>query len=169
MQNQKVQEYSIEAGPNGLPAARLSKTHNLITFVKSGSEKVHYLDGRWVDDGGNALDEAAIPQDYKDEVTRIPFKPTGFRDATVLVRCEFCGWDGPNTDYPKHLGDAHIRAARASEIAPGIGQAVEPEAAPARLRPEDLPEGNYVTDPEGFVVLNADGSPRKKAGRPRSE
>jgi len=168
MQGQKVHEYSTEVGPMGLPVAKLSKTHNLITFIKGGSEKVHFLDGRWVDDGGNAVDESVIPEDFKEQARSIPFKPTGFRDSAVLVNCEFCGWDGASTEYPKHLANAHIRT-RAAEIAPGIGQAVEPESAPAKLRPEDLPEGNYVTDEEGFVVLNVDGSPRKKPGRPRNE
>lgn len=167
MQGQKVQEYNTEV-VNGMPVARLTKTHNLITFVKGGSEKIHYLDGRWVDDGGHQIDESVVPQDYLAQVRAIPFKPTGLRDAAVLVNCEFCQWDGPSTEYAKHLGNAHIRT-RAAEIAPGVGQAVEPEAAPARLRPEDLPEGDYVTDEEGFVVLNKDGSPRKKPGRPRND
>ena len=30
MENQKVHEYTVETGPNGLPVARLGRVHNLI-------------------------------------------------------------------------------------------------------------------------------------------
>lgn len=174
MENQRVHEYSTEVGPNGLPQARLTKTHNLITFIKSGAEKVHYLDGRWVDDGGNDVDESVIPDDLKVQAHAIPFKQAGFRDADVLVNCEFCAYTGPSREYAEHLAEKHIKAARstgADSPLPGLGQVVDPAAdeRPVRLKPEELPPGNYVTDEDGFVVINADGTPRKKAGRPRSE
>lgn len=165
MQNQKVHEYEVTAGPNGLPVAQLTRTHNLITFVKGGSEKVHFLNGRWVDDGGNPLEDAAIPQDYKAAVEALPFAPKGIREADILVNCEFCEWIGPRLDYAKHLSQKHI-VARSGTALPGADTLVD---APARVRPEDLPAGDYALDEEGYVILNKDGSPRKRAGRPRSD
>jgi hypothetical protein len=53
---------------------------------------------------------------------------------------------------------------------PGLGQAVDPNFTAERsVDPKDVPAGNYVLDDNGRVVLNVDGSPRKKSGRPRNE
>lgn len=171
MEGQRVQEYQIETGPNGMPIAKLGKVHNLITFVEGGKQKVHYLDGRWVDDGGNALDPDSVPDSYKEQVKAIPFKPDR-HEASVLLHCEFCDQPIASRDYARHLVDTHIRNGKSATADPetGAGQTVEPTAAVTeekrRFRPEDLPPDNYVLDDEGFVVLNADGTPRRKAGRP---
>lgn len=160
MENQRVHEYSVMTGSNGLPVAQLGKVHNLITFVVSGQEKIHYLDGKWVDDGKNPIDPDTVPDHFKRQVAEIPFNPV--RDGTpdVLVNCEFCEFSGAGREYAKHLIDKHIR-----KDTPDAA----PVAAPLGLRPEDLPAGNYVVNEEGFVVLNKDGTPRRKAGRPSAE
>lgn len=179
MENQKVHEYTVETGANGLPQARLGRVHNLITFIRGGNEKVHYLNGKWVDDGKNPIDENTIPDDLKAAAAAIPFKPERDHSSQVLVQCEFCNTfpEGiASGDYARHLIDAHVRPKSNKEpvdaVAPGLDQPVDPSAAdaerPARMRPEQLPPGNYVTDEEGFVLLNQDGSPKKKAGRPKT-
>lgn len=162
MENQRVHEYSVQTGPNGLPIAQLGITHNLITFCESGKDKIHYLDGKWVDDGQNPIDPETVPQHMKDQVSRIPFDPSrGNAGPDVLINCEFCEFTGPGKEYAKHLIDKHVpKGAKPAVAAPA------PVNAEVKLKPEDLPPGDYVTDDEGFVVLNKDGSPRRKAGRP---
>ena len=161
MENQRVHEYAVETGPNGLPIARLGIVHNLITFTESGKEKLHYLDGKWVDDGQNPVDPDTVPQHIKDAAASLPFNPV--RDGTpdILINCEFCTFTGPGREYAKHLIEKHV---------PKGATAAPAEAAPeVKLKPEDLPAGDYVTDDKGFVVLNKDGSPRRKAGRPSNK
>jgi len=164
MENQKVHEYSVQTGANGLPIAQLGITHNLITFTESGKQKIHYLDGKWVDDGQNPIDPADVPQHMKYQVSRIPFNPV--RDGTpdVLMNCEFCEFTGPGREYARHLIEKHVPK---GTVTAKPAEAVE--TAPVKLKPEDLPPGNYVTDDEGFVVINSDGTPRRKAGRPKGE
>lgn len=162
MENQRVHEYSVQTGPNGLPIAQLGKVHNLITFVESGREKLHYLDGKWVDDGQNEVSLDRVPQHIRDAVAKIPFNPVREGTPDVMLNCEFCEYSGPGRDYAKHLIDKHVNRAKA---APAPQPAEEPVPS-VKLRPEDLPAGEYVTDDEGFVVLNKDGSARRKAGRP---
>jgi hypothetical protein len=166
MENQKVHEYSIETGANGLPVARLGRVHNLITFITAGSPKLHFYDGRWLDDGGHEVPDENIPPAARQAAESIPFDGRLDKSPDVLIQCEFCPDDMPSRQYAKHLADKHIRS-RATAADP----ATIVEAAPVqpRLRLEDLPEGSYLTDDDGFVILNVDGSPRKKAGRPRKE
>jgi hypothetical protein len=166
MQGQKVQEYSVETGPNGLPVARLGQVHNLVTFIEGGRAKRHYLDGRWVDDGGNELPETDITDEMRAKVAAIPFKPNAAHQEQVLIHCEFCPETLPSGDYATHLAK-HVRAGTAPVVE--HSDTLAKSDAPVRLRPDDLPPGNYVTDDDGFVVLNADGSPRKRAGRPPKE
>jgi hypothetical protein len=170
MQSQKVQEYTTETGPSGLPIARLGAVHNLITFVRGGSEKIHFFDGQWKDDGGNLLDPDSVPTDLKEQAAAIPFKPHFGSQEQVLINCEFCTEVVASGEYARHLTDKHIRGAvktpRDPET-PSIDGPVDPTQ--RKLKPEDLPPGNYVLDDEGNVVLNLDGSPRKKAGRPRTD
>lgn len=171
MEGQKVHEYSVEIGTNGLPIARLGKVHNLITFVRADAQKVHYLDGKWVDDGKNQLPIESIPQEFQDAVATIPFTPDRAQ-TDVLVNCEFCEFTGPGKEYARHLANVHIRNRPTVDPAVGAGSTVEPEAEALdqrRFTPADLPPDNYVLDDEGFVVLNKDGTPRRKAGRPRTE
>lgn len=171
MEAQRVHEYMVETGPNGLPVARLGRVHNLITFVAAGNQKIHYWDGRWVDDGKNPIDPNDVPQAYKDAVASIPFNPNRDQTPQVLIQCEFCNESPegiPSGDYARHLAERHIRNGQLA-VAPRTVLDPAQEPAPAKLRPEDLPPGNYVLDDEGFVVLKADGSPKKKAGRPRTE
>lgn len=172
MEGQRVQEYTVEIGTNGLPVARLGKVHNLITFVRADAQKVHFLDGKWVDDGRNPIPLEQVPEEYQHAVAAIPFTPD--RQTTdVLVNCEFCEFTGPGREYARHLANVHIRQRTQVDPPVGAGQTVEPEIEVSteqrRFKPEDLPPDNYVLDDEGFVVLNKDGSPRRKAGRPRTE
>jgi hypothetical protein len=139
----------------GLPQARLGKIHNLITFIRSGFPKLHFLDGRWVDDGGNEIPESEVPAECKDQATALPFTPAVDFEGDVYRQCEFCTYEGPGREYADHLAKTHIRPA--AQSAP---------VAPVRLRPEQLPRGNYEIDAEGFVVLDEQGVPRKKRGRP---
>lgn len=171
MEGQRVQEYTTETGPNGLPVARLGRVHNLITFVRGGSEKIHYHDGDWVDDGKNKIDPESVPQELKDAVAAIPFKASYSTNEQVLINCEFCIEVLASGDYAQHLTNKHIRGNIAkTPLDPEIPSLEGPfDPAQRRYTVEDLPPGNYVLDDEGFVVLNADGTPRKKAGRPRNE
>lgn len=165
MEGQKVHEYTVEMGTNGLPVARLGVVHNLITFISSGAPKLHYFDGRWVDDGGNAVPDENVPEEAKRQVATIPFDGSTDRTPDVMHDCEFCKWSGGLRQYARHLADSHIRPGQVADPA-SLGEEAVPQ--PAKLRPEDLPDGNYVTDDDGYVVLNVDGSPRKKGGRPRN-
>lgn len=173
MENQKVHEYTVVRGPAG-PVAQIGKVHNLITFVQGGHGKVHYYDGRWVDDGGNALDPKEIPDHFKKQVELIPFRPTDYTDRgpDVLIPCEFCDPKAPINDegvpsreYAQHLIRYHMQHVKKSddELPAANGE----YTATVRVRPEDLPEGNYATDDEGFVMFNEDGTPRKRVGRPK--
>lgn len=179
MQGQRVQEYTTEMGLNGLPVARLGKVHNLVTFINSGQPKLHYLDGKWCDDGGNEIPLDKVPLDAQHQVRSIPFTPDR-RDADVVVNCEFCEWTAGSREYAKHLTEKHIRPLKPVDPTDGAGQPVDPEQrtetlvgdaveTQRRFKPEDLPPDNYVLDDEGFVVLNKDGTPRRKAGRPSAE
>lgn len=164
MENQRVHEYSVQVGANGLPIAQLGLTHNLITFCESGRQKIHYFDGKWLDDGGNDIPLDTIPEYMREQVSRIPFNPVRDGMPDVLVNCEFCEFTGAGREYAKHLIDKHVpKAAKPGTVAEPAAQE------PVKLRPEDLPAGEYVTDDEGFVVLNKDGTPRRKAGRPSTK
>lgn len=168
MENQRVHEYSVQTGPNGLPIAQLGKVHNLITFVESGKQKIHYLDGKWVDDGANEIPLDQVPMHLREAVAKIPFDPIREGTPDVLINCEFCEFTGPGRDYAKHLVEKHVpKSAAKPQAAPAVVEAVS--APEVRLKPEDLPPGNYATDEEGFVIINQDGTPRKKAGRPPKE
>lgn len=165
MEAQKVHEYTVETGPNGMPIARLGKVHNLVTFILSGKEKLHYLDGKWVDDGKNPVPLEDVPQAYIDAISAIPFTPDRY-SHDIMIPCEFCDESQPSKQYARHLVDKHIRAAGVADVL----QAAKPAADEGRrFKPEDLPPGNYALDDEGFVVLNKDGSPRLRAGRPTKE
>lgn len=174
MQGQKVHEYSVEVGPNGLPVARLGRVHNLITFGTAGERNVHYLDGNWVDDGGNPIDPDTVSQDYKDKAAALPFTPQHESAPDVFINCEFCDWADASRQYARHLSDRHIRPNgqlpnRVADPPFDPAQAAFAPAPKPRLRPEQLPPGKYALDDEGFVILNSNGSPRKVAGRPKKE
>src|SRR5882724_4939712 len=154
MENQRVHEYTVETGANGLPVARLGSVHNLITFVTGGSQKIHYLDGRWVDDGNHPIPEDQVPDEIKRQAREIVFNPGFKADAQTLVNCEFCSSQFPSGQYARHLTNDHIRP-RAQ-----VAQAVE--AAPVPGLDDDV---EYVKNEDGTPVLNKDGSPRLRPGR----
>ncbi len=125
MEGQKVHEYGVEAGPNGLPVARVTRVRNLITFVREGSQKLHYLDGQWVDDGKNPIDEKDVPEELKEQVKNIPFRSGYGSEADVLKNCEFCPDQMPSREYAEHLAAKHIRVLTSGKPTPASEPAVE--------------------------------------------
>jgi len=116
MEGQRVHEYTVEVGPDGMPHARLGKVHNLITFIREGSEKVHYLDGRWVNDGGREVPETLVSDVMRQTVADLPFDPTRNMDPDVIQNCEFCDESMPSREYARHLVEAHIRTPRQQQL-----------------------------------------------------
>ena len=168
MENQKVHEYVVEKS-GGRPMARVGRVHNLITFIEAGMPKRHYFDGKWVNDAGLVLDESKIPPHLKKQAEELPFNAMEFAQRTpdVLQSCEFCPTELPSREYAAHLISDHMRG-KTVEATPVLDLAQVPALAPTvRLRPEDLPDGQYVVDEDGFVQINSDGSPRKRPGRPK--
>jgi hypothetical protein len=102
MENQKVHEYTVSTGPNGLPAAQLGKVNHLVTFIQGGLGKIHNLNGRWVNDGNIPIDESLIPEHIKQQFEAIPFDGRVDRTPDVFVNCEFCAYSGPSREYAKH-------------------------------------------------------------------
>jgi hypothetical protein len=108
MENQKVHEYTVETGSNGLPVARLGRVHNLITIGHDGEQFI-YLDGRWVNGGGRPVDPEVIPPEVKAKAEAVPFKPQAGQNEQILLNCEFCTEILPSGEYAKHLAAKHIR------------------------------------------------------------
>jgi hypothetical protein len=154
MQNQKVQEYTVRPNASGLPVAELGHVHDLRTFVRSGSAKIHWLDDRFVSDNGDTIPSEDVPQEIKDAVASMPFKSGKPGEVThVYQDCEYCMWSGVRQEYADHLVKAHVSH--------------DKKAAFKRIKPEDIDDAEkYVLDEDGFVALKADGTPKLKAGRP---
>ena len=113
MENQKVHEYTVETGPNGLPVARLGRVHNLIMVGFEG-EIYESLDGRWVRANGQA-DTRVIPEEVKARVEAVA-PPTGYGSAVqVLMHCEFCPDILASGEYAKHLANKHVRPALSND------------------------------------------------------
>lgn|SRR5439155_17571387 len=172
----KVHEYTVETGPSGLPIARIGRIRPHTTYGFNGAEYYNW-DGKWVNAACVEVSPDTIPDEIKRQHSlKEPPDLTG-TVADVLVFCEFCPDQMPGKGYARHLADKHIRpGVRAAAPVVDVSafeagsEALDPDAeVPDRVHPAEIPPGNYVTDEEGYVLLNKDGTPKRKAGRPRKE
>jgi len=127
MENQKVHEYVIETGANGLPVARLGKVHHLVTVGYNGVEYT-YLDGRFVKGNGQQMDQSTVPDEVVARVKEVPFKGAYGHVEQQLINCEFCADILASGQYARHLADKHVRPAQTND---NPIKAVETEAEPA--------------------------------------
>jgi hypothetical protein len=108
-----------------MECVRINPTRTFSARTDQGISTYTWQTGKWFGQGGQEIDAALVPQEYRDAMKATPVT-IAERGPNVIWTCEFCGDSMNRSEKDDHL-IAHVRDTLA---AAGTPQVVKPEERP---------------------------------------
>ena len=108
-----IAEMEIDRATSRLETTRLNPTRIFAKNTDRGAAFYHWQNGNWFGTGGNSIEEALVPQEFRDEIEKNPVTSGTVTGPAVVKICRQCGEQMNAADLDDHYVE-HVRVAMAA-------------------------------------------------------
>ena len=108
-----IAEMEIDRATSRLETTKLNPTRIFAKNTDRGAAFFHWQNGNWFGTGGNPIDEAIVPQEFRDEIANNPVTSGTVTGPAVVKICRQCGEQMNAADLDDHYVE-HVRVAMAA-------------------------------------------------------
>jgi hypothetical protein len=105
-----IAEMEIDRATSRLETTKLNPTRRFAMNTGRGSAFYTWQNGHWFGTGGNYIEEANVPQEFRDEIAANPVTSGTVTGPAVVKICRQCGEQMNAADLDDHYVE-HVRVA----------------------------------------------------------
>ena len=105
-----IAEMEIDRATSRLETTRLNPTRIFAKNTDRGAAFYHWQNGNWFGTGGNSIEEALVPEEFRAEIAANPVTSGTVTGPTVVKVCKFCGEQMNAAELDEHYV-AHVNTA----------------------------------------------------------